>query len=348
MIIIVGGNDINLRLDYINCIAESRKVIFFGLDKNPTLLNDDRYVYSFNFIALFFKLFIFCFKPNVSCIHSFDTIPNLLIIILSFFFNKIKFVKTHTGLGSVFVVRNKLKLRRRILLFFYKINTNNITSVLQNERDFRLFRLIGVKNPILIRSSGINVNKTFLAINFPIDSSKINVFLASRLIEEKGPLDYIKLVDLFNQRYESNNVDFYLIGSIENKNLKKKILSFSTKNFIYLKKVENLSSYLTSFDVCVFLSTYSEGVPRILLESMNSSLPIIAYKNVGTNDCVIDSRNGYLVNPGEIDLLVNKLNILVDNKETRVRFGKNSSIFVKDKFDLNSVFEEYLKIYEKN
>ena len=346
-LIVVGGSDLSLRLDYINRIYSFHNVKLFGLDKNENIIHKEGYFYSSNYIVMFWRLLSICLFSKPDCIHSFDTKPNVLIVVLSFLFKNIKFIKTHTGLGKYFSKGNKHVYIKKILLWFFRLNSKRIDSVVQNERDYRLFKFLGITNLHLIRSSCIVIAQKDSCVYMDQDKKYLKVFMASRLIVEKGPLDFLKIVSEYNMKYGQNKVMFYLIGPVDDYEIMSEIRKCNYENFTYLDNVNSLSTKLHNFDICIFLSKYAEGVPRILLESMRSHLPIIAYDNVGTSDCLEDSYNGYLLRSGDVLNAVIKLNKLVTDSELRYMFGMNSFLLVKKKFEMNLITNKYLDLYEK-
>lgn len=79
------------------------------------------------------------------------------------------------------------------------------------------------------------------------------------------------------------------------------------------------------------LSSRHEGFPLALLESANMSLPVVAFDCPnGPGEIVVDGVNGYLVEPGNVELFAEKLLSLIKDSDMRERFSRNALETVKD------------------
>jgi glycosyltransferase involved in cell wall biosynthesis len=101
--------------------------------------------------------------------------------------------------------------------------------------------------------------------------------------------------------------------------------------------------FYNSSDVFVLPSFY-EGMPLTVLEAMACGLPVVAFRVGGLPDCVFDDINGYLVEPGNIKELIEKIKLAYENRE---RLGKNGRILVEKIFNWNYVVDRYIELYEK-
>lgn len=102
---------------------------------------------------------------------------------------------------------------------------------------------------------------------------------------------------------------------------------------------KDLPKYYAGADVFVLPSvTEAEGFGMVLIEAMACGTPVIGSDVGGIPYVIQDSKNGFLVKPGDSDNLSNKiLKILTDNKLAD-SFRKNNSKYIMDNFSsLNSV-----------
>jgi glycosyltransferase involved in cell wall biosynthesis len=58
---------------------------------------------------------------------------------------------------------------------------------------------------------------------------------------------------------------------------------------------------------------------------MSSGMPVISTTVGGIKDMITNKENGYLYNAGDIEALVKLIDFLLQNKNERVRIGKNAS-----------------------
>jgi len=105
-------------------------------------------------------------------------------------------------------------------------------------------------------------------------------------------------------------------GDIEYKKyLTSKIKEFGLENVVrFYGYVNPIEIILPFVDYGVILSE-SEAVPMIGIEYMRFNIPIIGYNAPGISDFLINNKNGYLLENGEVQNLTQKLkDILNDNK----------------------------------
>lgn len=84
-----------------------------------------------------------------------------------------------------------------------------------------------------------------------------------------------------------------------------------------------LNSYLQS---SIYLMTSrDEGMPMVLIEAMSVGLPIIAFDcPIGPKSLIKNNENGFLINDNDLDEFVSKTIQLIEDKQQRKEFGKNS------------------------
>lgn len=85
-----------------------------------------------------------------------------------------------------------------------------------------------------------------------------------------------------------------------------------------------------SYDEChhryhqgdIFLSpTYAEGFSNTILEAMATGLPIVSTDSVGVKDCLTNSDNGLLTEPGNLPALIDATRRLLDEPTLRRRLA---------------------------
>jgi glycosyltransferase involved in cell wall biosynthesis len=103
---------------------------------------------------------------------------------------------------------------------------------------------------------------------------------------------------------------------------------------------------LRSCHIMVFPS-YREGLPKSLIEACAVGRPIVTTDSAGCRDCVADGYNGYLVPVKDARALADKMEILINDEDMRLRMGKNSRQFAEENFDIKDVVQKHLEIYEE-
>ena len=84
-----------------------------------------------------------------------------------------------------------------------------------------------------------------------------------------------------------------------------------------------------------------------VLEAMAYGLPVVATPVGGIPDAVQDGANGFLVEPGDIEKLSNKIEVLIKDSCLREKFGRSSRDYAENKFDISQVSIQLCAIYQR-
>ncbi|WP_274648610.1 glycosyltransferase family 4 protein [Paenibacillus humicola] len=88
-----------------------------------------------------------------------------------------------------------------------------------------------------------------------------------------------------------------------------------------------------------------EGLPVNVMEAMACGLPVVAARNRGHLELIIDQRNGYIANPHDAVDFSARIRLLCESAELRRRMGSESLKLVQ-KYNLNQVLDELCNIYK--
>ena len=119
--------------------------------------------------------------------------------------------------------------------------------------------------------SGVNLNHfNYIKMNL----KKFSFLMISRLLPEKGVIEYLHVVRKLNNKY--NNMHFTLLGNFENGHHKNDLISKLIKEsrVEYVKYKKDIRPYINKSNVIV-LPSYREGMPRSVLEGMSMGRAII-------------------------------------------------------------------------
>lgn len=148
------------------------------------------------------------------------------------------------------------------------------------------------------------------------------ILMVGRLSKEKGYERVIPLSKYLLENHPTWSIHIFGEGQIREE-LKKEIIKESLHNIKLNNPVENIQAeYLNA---SIFLSTsYNEALPMVFLEAMSCGLPVISYKNQGT-DALIDNNIDGIAVESNNELIVN-VDRLIDNIELRASLGANGKI----------------------
>jgi glycosyltransferase involved in cell wall biosynthesis len=136
------------------------------------------------------------------------------------------------------------------------------------------------------------------------------------------------------------NVKFILTGDgALRKKLEELILKFNLqKQFILTGWRRDIPRVLSAMDVFVITSLW-EGLPIAVLEAMAASKPVVATHTGGITEITVEGKTGFLVSPGDVKKMSEKLIRLLRDENLRRQIGQNA----KDSLGFNFSFENMVK-----
>lgn len=248
------------------------------------------------------------------------------------------------GLGTMFLKDN---LVSRVAILLYRIAFRFPKKIFfQNSDDLNLFldkKIVRTEVCDLLPGSGINT-KDFSPTNSSSGKKPFTFLLISRLIYDKGILEYVDAIDSLKNR--GLDAKFQLLGPIDEKHKRgipeAMIYDWIEKNQIeYLGVSEDVRTYIEKAD-CIVLPSYREGTPKTLLEAASMAKPIVATDVPGCRNVVIDGENGYLCAPRSAGDLAEKMFDLyhLDPEKLQIMGSKGRQLVV-EKFDEQFVVDKY-------
>lgn len=269
-----------------------------------------------------------------------------------------KFSKVHgvvnaiSGLGGFFAEDNKgllSKVLPKVLKFSH--HRKNLLCIFQNDDDWGLYVKHGIirhEQGRFIKGSGVDLNQ-FCYTPEPTEG-KIKVMLTARMIVEKGIFLLTEAAERLRQKYE-DKVEFLLVGGLDDHPgaiTQEQMEEVCDGKYIqWLGYRTDILDLLKQCHIMAFPSYYMEGLPKSLIEADAVGRPIITSNSVGCKETVIDGYNGYLIQPKDVDALTAKLDMLISDKELRVKMGKNARQYAEDYFSIEIVKERHLAIYNE-
>lgn len=270
-------------------------------------------------------------------------------------------VNAISGLGGFFAEDNKGMMSKLILkVLRFSHHRHHILCIFQNNEDKEFY----VKNGIIkeeqariIRGSGVDLN-VFCYTPEPRgdendndnENEKIRVILTARMIVEKGVFILTEAAEKLRSKY-GDKVEFLLVGGIDDHPdaiTKDEIEAVCDGTYIkWLGRREDVMALLQQCHIFAYPSYYREGVPKSLIEAAAVGRPIVTTHNVGCKDVVEDGVNGYLVPVKDAASLAEKLQLLINQKELRIKMGKVSREIAEKHFSLEEVVKKHLSIYQE-
>ena len=154
-----------------------------------------------------------------------------------------------------------------------------------------------------------------------------------------------ELLTLNNVMKELPEITFYLAGDGL---YSEKIIPSLTKNtnFVWLKNLDypkEVKKFLSEIDIFLSL-TGLEGLGQTIIESLLMKKPTIASNTGGVPELIIDNKTGLLVEPGDEQVIIEKIRKLIDEPEFGNQIAETGYEFVKKEFAWEEIAKKFKDI----
>ncbi len=179
---------------------------------------------------------------------------------------------------------------------------------------------------------------------FHRSSDDIVVAITGRLSQVKNHRNFLDAASIVSSRNEK--VKFVVVGDgplqrdLE-RYCESKGISERTVFTGYRKDIESI---MNQIDISV-LSSDSEGLPMVVLESMAASKPVVATAVGGIPELVIDDVTGILVEPRDPAALASAIERLAGDGPLRERMGRAARKRIEDNFSTSIMIDKYRLVY---
>jgi colanic acid/amylovoran biosynthesis glycosyltransferase len=107
---------------------------------------------------------------------------------------------------------------------------------------------------------------------------------------------------------------------------------------------DRIRDYYAGCDVFC-LPSFAEGIPIVLMEAMAMEVPVVANAITGIVELVEDQKSGFLVRPGRVDELTERLATLLEDPELRHSMGRAGRARVSAEYDLEANVQRLSRIF---
>ncbi len=309
-------------------------------------INNPPYRSAFDFIYFIFSAFFWILKHDYDIIDAQTYIP----LIPGFFSAKIKRIPV---IGTIHDVSS---------------GKNDQWLMFSNFASF--FEKILVKLPYCKIITVSNHTKNALIQNYNVKPERINVLynavdseyvdsitiykkyensiiFVGRLAPHKHVDDLIKTINILKKDIPS--IKLRIIGNgIEKDKLIKLTNDLKLNN--YVEFLGNLNdneviSEMKKSNILVLPST-REGFGMVLVEANACNIPVIAYESGGVVEVIENNKNGFLIEPRNINELASKIEFLLKNKDIALMMGKYGRKKAVKLFNWDKIVDNLIEIYE--
>ncbi len=213
----------------------------------------------------------------------------------------------------------------------------------------------GITDKIFVIQNGVNINhflkgnrdsKMHFKQKLDIDC-KYLLFFIGVLNGRKGEFDLIKtMVEVVS---ENADVNLLIIGNGPTTEIAEKMIKslHLEKNIKIIPRVKHseIKMYYMASDLFI-LPSYSEGLPKVVLEAMACGTPVVASNIPGHREIINHNETGYLFKTGNnSDLALTIINAL-ENVEQRKMISSAAKTRVEEQFSWEAVVKRLEHVYE--
>lgn len=94
-------------------------------------------------------------------------------------------------------------------------------------------------------------------------------------------------------------------------------------------------------------TSWTESFGMALVEAQSSGVPVIAHNLEGMREVVIDGETGFLIEPGNVGKLADRLDILLADAGMRAGMGAAGYRMVRERFSIKARIPEYRALYQE-
>lgn len=231
-------------------------------------------------------------------------------------------------------------------------------SVYDNPRIYLSSRIFSLSRNLIKNLNEKNRRKCDIIPNFidikinksanELDNKEyLDIGIIGSIIPIKGHVDLVEVAGKLKKSTKQRFI-IHVIGDVPagasddyKKEFIEKIASNGLKdsfNFVgWSNEVEKLLQ--EKIDV-LLLPSQTEGLPRVILESMAFGIPCVAYDVGGVSDLVKNEKNGFLVQKNDVQQFYISLKKLIEDSYLRRKMGNQAYIHVKENFSKESVLNK--------
>ena len=268
-------------------------------------------------------------QNKIDIIHTHEVRSDLIGLICAMQ-TRAKLVTTlHGWIGNSLKDRLKNTIDKLALHFFDMII---VVSELLKEMVLKYgipsSRVHLLRNSIVIENFKIDRHENSFRQEFSILPDTVLIANIGRLSPEKGHKDFILAAEQVVKKFK--NVTFVIIGIGPEEPALRQLVTDRQLNpfFIFTGYRTDISRIYNSLDLIVQTS-YTEGMPNVILESLLMKIPVIATKVGGTPEIVKDNVTGILIEPGNISELIQKIEFFINNTYILNQMANRGKQFVE-------------------
>ncbi|MGL5742033.1 MAG: glycosyltransferase family 4 protein [Legionella sp.] len=302
-------------------------------------------------IKSIFALYILMRSVRPDLVHLVTIKPVLYGGIVSRMLKIPAVVAAVSGLGAIYISRTFRGKCLRVginQLYRSALKHPNLKVIFQNHDDRQVLleeKAFSLAQTVLIRGSGVNLSAY---VSLPEPENEIVVAMISRLLTDKGVLEYVDAVT--HLKSIGVQARFLLVGESDHGNpafIDDAVLELWRRegNVELLGHRKDIPELMQQAHIIV-LPSYREGLPKVLLEAAASGRAVITTDVPGCRDAIEKEQTGLLVPVRDAKALALAIQFLIENPDIRQQMGKAGRLLAEQEFSIEKVVSQHLALYQ--
>lgn len=202
-----------------------------------------------------------------------------------------------------------------------------------------------VPNALVISDYVVDRNDQVFRSELDVDRKTFLIGNIGRLSKEKGQDIFLKAAhDLLQMR---KDLHFAIIGiGPEENSLRQLVKELGIQEKVsFCGFQSDMQSIYNSLDLVV-QSSYTEGMPNVVLESLLMGVPVVATNVGGTSEIIEHQTSGILVQPSALDELTLAIHDVISEPGKHIEMSRIGQAYVRSNFNHNTRVKRITEIYE--
>ncbi len=182
-----------------------------------------------------------------------------------------------------------------------------------------------------------------------IEEDEVAIAIIGRLAPIK---DHDFFLDVIEKLLETTaaKIKVFIVGDGSEKNRLDERVSLINEKYpnkvVMTSWILDIATFNHGMDI-ICLTSKNEGTPVSLIEAQASGLPVISTDVGGVRDIVENEKSGFVIKRGDNATYLEKLRLLAENKELRVKFAHRGVDFVLERYHYKTLITNMENYYKE-
>ena len=307
-----------------------------------TLSIKEKSAFDLNVIKQIFEIID---NNEIDIIHTHDFRSNIFGLYCAKRRGKPVVSTVHGWIANDYKGRIYTLIDKFILRFFNRvISVSKRTSGLVIKSGIKPSKNSIINNALKLENYIKNINDKSFREEIGCSDATVIIINVGRLSPEKGQMDFLKAGrEVVKQ---NTNIKFVIIGiGPDQEELENFVNDNNMKDVVYFAGFrKDMVSIYNSADLVV-QSSYTEGMPNVIIEALAMQVPVIATDVGGTSEVVDDGRAGVLIQAGNVNQLSDEVVKFIENKDDYCSMVAKGYEYIHMNFNHETRAQHLSKIY---